>query len=322
MRFARRYCGGAGQLGWRFDPALAAAPQHHDQVPGFFRLKVGDLEVTALFDGPGVFDPHWLNGKKATMDRVAQALHRDPHRLDVADFRFPGQHRQAINPHRCRAGHLVGWGSTRALGGQLRSAGYTPEEVDLVWSHISTPITSAASPLRTESASFQMPRSMSRSLKATFAVARNRCQGAEGCATVLPECTSDRSAVHQGGKWHTFSGSEPVVDGRAAGAAAWSYPGNTGYEFSSKGQKILFWGDIIHAQRVQLQHPEVTAVFDIDQATAAATRNHCCLRLVREDIVIAGRTCFPPWVGCARRGAAIVGRQCHLPINGSKIVLP
>jgi hypothetical protein len=36
--------------------ALAAALQHHDQVPGFYRLKVGDLEVTALFDGTGVFD--------------------------------------------------------------------------------------------------------------------------------------------------------------------------------------------------------------------------------------------------------------------------
>jgi hypothetical protein len=48
--------------------ALAAAPQHHDQQPGFYRLKVGDLEVTALFDGTGVFDPHWLNGTKAMMD--------------------------------------------------------------------------------------------------------------------------------------------------------------------------------------------------------------------------------------------------------------
>jgi hypothetical protein len=27
--------------------ALAAPPEHHDQVPGFYRLKVGDLEVTA-----------------------------------------------------------------------------------------------------------------------------------------------------------------------------------------------------------------------------------------------------------------------------------
>src|SRR5216684_1363983 len=54
--------------------ALAQAPQHHDQAPGFYRQKVGDLEVTALFDGHGVFDPHWLNGTKATMDGVVEAL--------------------------------------------------------------------------------------------------------------------------------------------------------------------------------------------------------------------------------------------------------
>ena len=31
--------------------AIAVPPQHHDQVPCFYRLKVGDLEVTALLDG-------------------------------------------------------------------------------------------------------------------------------------------------------------------------------------------------------------------------------------------------------------------------------
>src|SRR6202521_6365157 len=64
--------------------ALAAAPQHHDQVPGFYRLKVGDLEVTALFDGPAVADPHWLNGAKPTIDSVVEAVHEDPHMLDAA----------------------------------------------------------------------------------------------------------------------------------------------------------------------------------------------------------------------------------------------
>ena len=67
--------------------ALTQAPQHHDQVPGFYRQKVGDLEVTALFDGHGVFDPHWLNGTKAAMD-VVRALHEDPHMLDTADTGF------------------------------------------------------------------------------------------------------------------------------------------------------------------------------------------------------------------------------------------
>src|SRR5882724_10567881 len=61
---------------------LAAAPQHHDQAPGFYRLKVGDLEVTALYDGTGVFDVNWLNGEK-TKDGVLKALRDDPHLLDV-----------------------------------------------------------------------------------------------------------------------------------------------------------------------------------------------------------------------------------------------
>src|SRR5258708_4995357 len=64
--------------------ALAASPQHHDQVPGFYRLKVGDLEVTALFDGPGVFDVNWLNGQK-TKDDFLKPLHDDPHLMDVSD---------------------------------------------------------------------------------------------------------------------------------------------------------------------------------------------------------------------------------------------
>src|SRR5258706_8829720 len=68
--------------------ALAATTRHHDQAPGFYRMKVGDLEVTALFDGTGAFDPGWLNGTRAAMDGVAKALHEDPQVLDVADTGF------------------------------------------------------------------------------------------------------------------------------------------------------------------------------------------------------------------------------------------
>src|SRR5260370_32890763 len=68
--------------------APADAPQHHDQQPGFYRLKVGDLEVTALYDGTAAFDPHWLNGTKATMDGVVRGLQEDPHMLDVVDAGF------------------------------------------------------------------------------------------------------------------------------------------------------------------------------------------------------------------------------------------
>src|SRR2546425_9268079 len=88
MRFAAALLAALASLVAAPHAALAAAPQHHDQGPGFYRQKVGDLEVTAVFDGFGVFDQHWLNGTKATMNGVVKALHEDPHMLDVADTGF------------------------------------------------------------------------------------------------------------------------------------------------------------------------------------------------------------------------------------------
>src|ERR1700694_1025734 len=58
VRFATALLAALSSLVAGLTPALAAAPEHHDQVPGFYRLKVGDLEVTALSDASVVFDPH------------------------------------------------------------------------------------------------------------------------------------------------------------------------------------------------------------------------------------------------------------------------
>jgi glyoxylase-like metal-dependent hydrolase (beta-lactamase superfamily II) len=99
------------------------------------------------------------------------------------------------------------------------------------------------------------------------------------------------------GKWHTFGGSEPIVDGMQLVPLSGHTPGHTGYEFSSNGQKILFWGDTIHARNVQLQHPEVTVVFDIDPTAAAATRNQLLPKLAHEDVVIASPHMLFPGLG-------------------------
>src|SRR5216683_644832 len=112
--------------------ALAAAPQHHDQVPGFYRLKVGDLEVTALYDGGRAPDPHLLVGKKATLDGVAAALREEPHMLDSVAMGFlvnTGKQLILVD-----AGAGTWWRPEvfGRLGNSLRSAGYSPEEVDLV----------------------------------------------------------------------------------------------------------------------------------------------------------------------------------------------
>src|SRR6266404_9704963 len=101
---------------------LAAAAQHHDQVPGFYRQKVGDLEVTALFDGHGVFDLHWLNGTKGTMAGVLEALHEDPRLLDVSDEGFLVNTGKQLILVDAGAGTWWGGGALGRLLGSHRSA--------------------------------------------------------------------------------------------------------------------------------------------------------------------------------------------------------
>src|ERR1700686_4331541 len=233
--------------------APGAGPQHHDQVPGFYRLKVGDLEVMALFDGHGVFDARWLNGTKATMDGVANALHEDPRLLDVSDEGFLVTH--------LHSDHV---------------GGLTTQDGKRVFPNADVYVAKA------ESDFWLSPEIAAKAPKD----AQPFFQSAQAIAA--PYITA--------GKWHTFSGSEPIVDGMQVVPLPGHTPGLTGYEFSSKGQQILFWGDIIHAQRVQLQHPEVTTIFDTDQTAAAATRHQLLSRLAREGVLIATphTSSFPP----------------------------
>jgi glyoxylase-like metal-dependent hydrolase (beta-lactamase superfamily II) len=282
--------------------ALPAAPRNHDQAPGFYRLKVGDLEVTALFDGAGAFDPHWLNGPPATMDGVLKALHEDPHLLDVADTGFLVNTGKQLILVDVGTGTWWGGGAFGRLAGSLRSAGYTPEEVNMVLlTHLHS---DHAGGLTTQDGKRVFPHADVYVAKAESDFWLSPDIAAKAPKDAQPFFQSAQAIALpyiKAGQWHTFSGSERIVDGMELVPLSGHTPGHTGYEFSSKRQKILFCGDIVHALRVQLQHPEVTLVFDIDPTAAAATRHQLLARLAREDVLIAGPHMNFPAMGHLRK---------------------
>jgi len=219
--------------------ALAAAPRHHDQVSGFYRLKVGDLEVTALFDGAAVFDPHLLNGTKATMDGVVQALHEDQHLLDGGDTGFVVNTGKQLILVDAGSGTWFGEGALgQALGhlvGSLRSAGYTPEQVDIVLvTHLHSDHVGG---LTTQDGKRVFPN-------ADVYVAKEESDfwlspeiAAKAPNDAQPHFQSAQAIAApyiKAGKWHTFIGSEPIVDGMQVVPLPGHIPGHTGYEFSSK----------------------------------------------------------------------------------------
>src|SRR6266851_9523101 len=278
--------------------ALAGAPQHRDQAPGYYRLKVGDLEVTSLYDGTSQFDTNWLSGTKAVMADIGSTLQKHPHFLDVADWGFLVNTGKRLILVDAGAGEWWGGGAFGRVEANLHRAGYTPEQVDLV--------------LITHMHSDHIGGLSTRDGKRVFPNAEVYVAKAENDFWLSPENAAKAPKEAQeffqaaqaicapyikAGKWHTFSSSDEIAEGIKTVSLSGHTPGHTGYEFSSKGQKILFWGDIIHAQSVQMKHPEVSVVFDINPAAAVATRKKLLPTLVDGNVLIAAPHLAFPGVG-------------------------
>jgi glyoxylase-like metal-dependent hydrolase (beta-lactamase superfamily II) len=251
--------------------AQADAPMVRTQAPGYYRMFVGDFEVTVLSDGTLKLPATKLLQGDAT--QIGDALRRN----------FLGEEVEtSINAFLVNTGSKLvlidaGAGTTSgpnagALVANLRAAGYRPEQVDEIYithmhgDHVGGLVNANR---RT------FPNAVLRIDKrdTDFWLSEEVMNRAP--AEVRDFFKASMNAVNpyrQAGRLKTFEGPTALVPGVRAIPAYGHTPGHTAYVVESKGEQLVLWGDLIHVAAVQFDDPTVTIAFDIDNKAAEQAR--------------------------------------------------
>lgn len=64
-------------------------------------------------------------------------------------------------------------------------------------------------------------------------------------------------------------------------------PGHTVYSLESRGEKLVFMGDVIHAPEIQFARPRVSVTYDVDPTQAIATRQAAFRAAARDHFLVA-----------------------------------
>ena len=65
-------------------------------------------------------------------------------------------------------------------------------------------------------------------------------------------------------------------------------PGHTGFLIGSGDECLLIWGDVVHLPAIQFAHPQVSLSYDVDGGLAAASRQQAFDRAAKQQLLIAG----------------------------------
>ena len=122
------------------------------------------------------------------------------------------------------------------------------------------------------------------------------------------------------GQWSTFTQGSVLVPGIKAVKANGHTPGHTAFAVESEGQKLLIWGDLVHAHAVQFARPGVSIEFDIDQKQAIATRRSIMKDMASSKSLVAGMHLPFPGLGHVRADGK--GRYSWVPIGFAPMPKP
>ena len=294
--------------------AQAKAPMVKIQAPGFYRFMVGSFEVTVVSDGT----------VKLPMNKLLSNTKPEKTSATLKRAFLADEVETSVNTYLVNTGTklvLIDTGAAGLFGPtlgnllpNLKAAGYQPEQIDEIYithmhpDHVGGLIANGAiafpnATLRIDKADVDFWLDEAK-LKAAPEGAKGFFQGA--MASVNPYVAAKKLV--------TFSGATELIPGVRAEPSHGHTVGHTSYVVESDGQKLVLWGDLMHAAAVQFADPGVTIQFDTDPKAAAAERKKDYADAAKKGYLVGITHVSFPGVGHLRAAAGGKGYE-WLPLN-------
>ncbi|MQW61557.1 MBL fold metallo-hydrolase [Sinorhizobium meliloti] len=295
-------------------PAFAKAPYAAVQAPGFYRLKIGSVEVTALSDGTVALPLAKLYTN--TSQQYAQNV--------LKDAFLPEMVPTSVNAFLVNNGDRLvlidaGTGaylepSLGKLVANIEASGYKVDDIDdVILTHIHTDHSGGL--MSNGKRTFPNATLRVNEREAKFWLSPENARAATGIVKQhFREADQCVTPYVKAGKFETFADSAAPIPGLGSILYAGHTPGHSAITLESEGQKIVFWGDITHGDILQFDEPGIAIEFDIDQKAAVDARNIAFRQAVAGKYLVAGAHIAFPGIGHVRKDST----NCDwLPVNYS-----
>ena len=287
--------------------AAAVAPVK--QVAGVQRLNIGDLLVTALYDGRTFLPVSTLKDisaedATALLEARFVPLTADGVQTAVNAFLVEKDGQRILVDARSRLPSRPTLGNVVA---NLRAAGIDPGSIDTVLlthlhpDHVCGIATADGERVFSNADILVAREDAEHWLSAeVMAAAPEAARGMFKLAQTALKPYQDANRVKL-----FDAGSEPL-GGVQALATQGHTPGHTSYLFAAVGSTpLLVWGDVLHSHAVQFARPDVAFEFDSDRPAAVAARRSLLARAADEKLWVGGAHLPFPGLGhVAREGDA------------------
>jgi len=296
--------------------AQASAPQQKTQAPGYYRMMLGDIEITTLSDGTFPLEAGKLltNIAPKQLDAgLARSFLKDSVETSVDAFLINTGSKLVLVD--TGAGVLFG-PTVGKLPANLKAAGYRPEQIDEIYithmhgDHVGGLLVDGK---------IAYPNAVVRAAQqeADFWLSKSNMDAAPKDAKDGYQAAMNMLNPYvAAGKFKPFNGDTELVPGVRAVAAPGHTAGHTMYVVESKGQKLVLWGDLMHVAAVQFPNPAVTIRFDTDSVMAAAQRKKYFAEAAAQgDWVAAAHLPFPGFGHLRAVGSGYV----FVPVNYSAL---